>query len=91
MAAQLKKMIVVGGWKTILGAALIGLSAVIGFSGCVDIGCNEQAQMLEKTGEAFVGVGLGHKLQKLIGALKAIAQLGIDLSGKPAAPPLPPQ
>ncbi len=86
MPEKLKKAIVVGGWKTILGAALIVLSAVIGFSGCVDVSCNEQVQLLEKTGMALVGVGIGHKVQKLIGALKEISQLGIDLKANPWPP-----
>ena len=73
------------GWKTILGAVLIVISALFGFFGCVDVDCNEQAQLLERSGAALLGVGIGHKVQKLIGALKQIAQLGINLTGKPNA------
>lgn len=86
MEAKTKNMVMLSGGKTILGAVLIVISALFGFSGCVDVECNEQAQLLERTGEALVGVGLGHKLQKLISALKAVAQIGIDLKAKPWPP-----
>ena len=88
MEAKTKNIVTLNGWKTILGAVLIVISALFGFSGCVDISCNEQAQLLERSGMALLGVGIGHKVQKLIGALKEIAQLGIALKTKPWPPKL---
>ena len=86
MEAKTKNIVMLNGWKTVLGAVLIVISALFGISGCVDVDCNEQAQLLERSGMALVGVGIGHKVQKLIGALKEIAQLGIDLKAKPWPP-----
>lgn len=70
MLGRLKNLILVGGWKSIFGGALILASAALGGSDCVDIECTQQITQLYKTGEAFLGVGLAHKLQKLAAFLK---------------------
>ena len=59
-----------GGWKTWTGAALIAVSSgliFLGGHGCV--GCTELADAIYKLGEAFLGVGLGHKFVKGVGAI----------------------
>ncbi len=72
MLNALKKFVTVGGWKSIFGGGLILLSAVLAGGDCVDINCSEQAAQLHKAGEAFLGVGLAHKLQKLGAFLKPL-------------------
>ena len=47
------------GWKTWLGAALVGASAVVGYTGN-----SELAKVLLALGAALGVVGIGHKIEK---------------------------
>jgi len=51
------------GWKTWLGATMIGGAAVVEI---VIPGSSQAAYALRTVGEAVVAIGLGHKLEKKI-------------------------
>lgn len=72
MFDKLKRLITVGGWKSVAGAALILYSAYLSDPTCVDISCSQQVQQVYKAGEALLGVGLAHKLVKLGEVLRGL-------------------
>jgi hypothetical protein len=73
MLETVKRFFTVGGWKSLAGGALIAYAAYLGAStDCIDIECTRQAKELAEYGQALLGVGVAHKLQKLTAALSAL-------------------
>jgi len=82
MLDKLKRLITVGGWKSVAGGALILYSAYLSDPTCVDISCSQQVQQFYKAGEALLGVGLAHKLQKLSVLFSTLKQFTVQGSMK---------